>query len=129
MSWLEPPKLPKQKFGTSTLVFEMPLHPAIGVNFQLPFNRKDGNNTIKFDVDVSPLERKVSIKTIRRFPIKSMFRRNRYYTQKMTERVEELVTPQQKINIFSDEATYDITVDLDAKRVTVKVDGEKFIYW
>jgi hypothetical protein len=128
MSHIEPPKLTKEKFGVSKTVFEMPLHPTNGVTFQLPFNAKNGSNTTKFDIDVSPLGRSVSIKTIRRIPVKSIFRRNQY-TQKMTEQTEKLITPQQKISIFSGETMYNIIVDLEAERVTVKVNGEKFIYW
>lgn len=129
MSWIEPPKLTKEKLGVSKMVFEMPLHPTNGVNFQLPLTAKDGNNTTtRFDVKVNPLGRNVSIKTIRKRHIKRLFRRN-LFKQEMTERIEKLVTPQQKISVFSDEATYDVIVDLEEKNVTVNVSGEKFVYW
>lgn len=127
MSWIEPPKPKKEKFGISKTIFEMPLHPTNGVNFQLPFT-KDSSNATKFDIKVCPLGRNVSIKTIRRRHIKRLFRRN-LFKQEMTERIEKLVTPQQKISVFSDEATYDVIVDLEAERVTVKISGEKFVYW
>lgn len=128
MSHIEPPKLTKEKFGVSKAVFEMPLHPTNGVTFQLPFNAKNGSNTTKFDVSVNPLARNVSIKTIRKLYIRKLFRRN-LFKQEMTERIENLITPQQKISVFSDKVTYDVIVNLEAGVVTVEVSGEKFIYW
>ncbi|MBQ2600621.1 hypothetical protein II582_04690 [bacterium] len=127
MSHIEPPKLTKEKFGVSKTIFEMPLHPTNGVNFQLPF-AKDGSNATKFDIKVCPLGQNVSIKTIRKIYTKRLFRRN-LFKQGMTERIENLITPQQKISIFSDKVTYDVIVNLEAGVVTVEVSGEKFIYW